>query len=264
REFQLAPMTSTPVTDGRSAAERRVHRRWAVDVDLLDVGPGHVLGALTTVDEDQHAGIPLAEVAGALELQLLAVMEDHPGTLGAGLFAGGGHDRGDQAEGDDVVHALEWGVERVGGLALVEVVDQPAGEAATSAGGDAARERAPRREVAVGGAAAAGAEVDALEGVPGDQHPAVAPVVDVDPAVAVADFTGAGEHDLAAVEQRHQGAVERAARDGADGIETQAALALGRVAVELVGADARLPVPLDEAGEVALPRAHGAVQPVGG
>src|SRR5215218_7893770 len=239
-------------------------RRRTVEVDLLDVGPGNVFGALTAVDEDQQAGIPLAEVAGALEPQLLAVMEGHPGALGAALFAAGGHDRGDQAEGEGVVHALGWGVERLGGLALVEVVDQPAGETAAGAGGDAARERVPRREVAVGGAAVAGAEVDTLEGVPGDQHPAVAPVVDVDPAVAVADIGGFGEHDLVAVEQRHQGAVARAARDGADGVETQAELTVGGVAVELVEADALLPVPLDEAGEVALPRAHRTVQPAGG
>ncbi len=157
--------------------------------------------ARQAIDEDQHAGILLAEVAGALELQLLAVMEDHPGALGAAPFAAGGHDRSDLAEGDGVVHALGWGVERLGGLALVEVVDQPAGEAAAVAGGDAARERSPRREVSVGGTAAAGAELDALEGVPGDQHPAVAPVVDVDPAVAVADFAGVGEYHLAAVER---------------------------------------------------------------
>src|SRR3954470_21879832 len=247
--------------------QRRVHRRRAVEVDLPDVGPGHVLGALTAGDEDQQAGVPLAEVAGAFEPQLLAALEGHPGALGAALFAAGAHDRGDQAEGDGVVHALGWRVERVGGLALVEVVDQPAGEAAAGAGGDAARERAPRREVAVGGAGisgSAGAEVDALEGIPGDQHPAVAPVVDVDPTVVVADFAGAGEHDLAAVEQRHQGAVARAARDGAEGVETKLELAAGGAAIELVGADALLPVPLDEAGEVALPRAHRAVQPVGG
>ena len=59
--------------------ERRVHRRRAVEVDLLDVGPGHVLGALMAVDEDQQTGIPLAEVAGALELQLLAILKGHPG-----------------------------------------------------------------------------------------------------------------------------------------------------------------------------------------
>ncbi len=41
-------------------------------------------------------------------------------------------------------------------------------------------------------------------------------------------------------------------------------LTVGGVAVELVGADALLPVPLDEAGEVALPRARRAVQPGGG
>src|SRR3954468_13919974 len=247
--------------------QRRVHRRRAVEGDLPDVGPGHVLGALTAVDEDQQAGIPLAEVAGALELQLLAAMEGHPDAPGAALFAAGGHDRGDQAEGDGVVHTLGWSVERIGGLALVEVVDQPAGEAAAGAGGDAARERAPRREVAVGRtgiSGSAGAEVDALEGVPGDQHPAVAPVVDVDPAVVVADVGGAGEHDLAAVEQRHLGAVARAARDRADGVETQLELFAGGAAVERVGADALLPVPLDEAGEVALPRAHRTAQPVGG
>ncbi len=41
-------------------AARPVHLRWAVEVDPLDVGPGHVLGALTAVEEDQHAGILLA------------------------------------------------------------------------------------------------------------------------------------------------------------------------------------------------------------
>src|SRR3954452_22604106 len=148
---------------GLAPAGRRIRRRRAVEVDLPDVGPEHVLGALAAGDEDQHAGIPRAEVAGALEPQLLAALEGHPGALFA---AGGHHDRGDQAEGDGVVHALGWGVERLGSLALVEVVDQPSGEAAGGAGGDAARERAPRREVAVVGTAAAGAEVDALEGVP--------------------------------------------------------------------------------------------------
>ena len=126
-----------------------------------------------------------------------------------------------------------------------------------------------RREIVVGrpgadgGAGGAGAEVDALEGVPGDQHPAVAPVVEVDAAVAAAHFRVRREHDLATVEERHQGAVGRAPGDGADGVEPQADLALGAAAVELVGADALLPVPLDVAGEVALPRAHRAMQPHG-
>ena len=88
----------------------------------------------TAVDEDQQAGIPLAEIAAALELQLLAALEGHPGALGAALFADRGHDRGDQAERDGVVHALGCSVERLGGLALVEVVDQPAGEAARRRG----------------------------------------------------------------------------------------------------------------------------------
>src|SRR6185295_3830589 len=86
----------------------------------------------------------------------------------------------------------------------------------------------------------------------------------VGPVVVAANFGGAGEHDLAAVEQRHQGAVARAARDGTEGVETKLELTVAGVAVELVGADALLPVPLDEAGEIALPRAHRTVQPVGG
>src|SRR5262245_13675346 len=190
---------------------RRVHRGRTVKVDLFDVGPEHVLGALNAVDENQHAGSPPAEVAAALKLQLLAIMKRHFGAL----FAAGKHNRGDHTEGDGVVHALGWGIERLGGLALVEVIDQAAGEAEAGAGGDAAHEWVTRREVAVRRAAAAGAEVEALEGVPGDQYSAVAPVVDVDPEVVVADLPGAGEHDLAAVEQRHQGAVARVARDGA-------------------------------------------------
>ncbi len=70
-----------------------------------------MIGALTVVDEDQHAGIPLAEVADALELQFVTTMQGHPGTLGAALFGAGEHDRGDQAEGDGVVHAFGWGVD---------------------------------------------------------------------------------------------------------------------------------------------------------
>src|SRR6185295_995652 len=149
-------------------AELRVRRLRAFEVDLLDLAPGHVLGPLVAADEDQDAGIPRAEVARRLQPQLFAVLESHPGSLGVALFAGG-HDRGDQAEGDGVVHALGWGVERLGGRALVEIEGQPAGEAAVGAGGDAARERAPRREVAVGGTRAlrtARAEIHALEGFP--------------------------------------------------------------------------------------------------
>ena len=108
----MAEVSFRPSARDPAPAERRVHRRRAVEVDLLDVGPGHVLGALTAVNEDQHAGIPLAEISAGLELQLLAVMEGHPGALGAALFAAGGHDRCDQAEGDGVVHALGRGVER--------------------------------------------------------------------------------------------------------------------------------------------------------
>ena len=70
------PMTSTPCS---LMAARRT-----VEVDLLDVGPGHVLGALTAIDEDQHASIPLPQVTLALEVQLLAVsMEVHRGALSA-------------------------------------------------------------------------------------------------------------------------------------------------------------------------------------
>ena len=68
---------------------RRIHRRRAVEVDLLDVGPGHVLGALPAVDEDQQARIPFAEIAGSLEQELLPVVEAHPRALVTALFGGG-------------------------------------------------------------------------------------------------------------------------------------------------------------------------------
>ena len=58
-------------------------------------------------------------------------------------------------------------------------------------------------EVVVGGAGDGGAEVDALEGFPGDEHPTVPLVVDEEAAVAGPDVSGAGEGDLAAVEQGH-------------------------------------------------------------
>src|ERR1019366_9560150 len=65
-------------------AKGRVHRRRAIESDLRDVGPGHVLGALTIV-----GGIPLAEVASALQLQFLATMQGNLGALGAALFGVG-------------------------------------------------------------------------------------------------------------------------------------------------------------------------------
>jgi RNA polymerase sigma factor (sigma-70 family) len=89
-------------------------------VDLLDLGPAYVLGLLKAVDEDQHAGIPLAEVAGELELQHLAAMEGHLGALDPAFSGVGENDRGNQAEEDGVVDGLGWGVERLRGFALVE------------------------------------------------------------------------------------------------------------------------------------------------
>jgi len=50
-----------------------------VEIDLLDVGPLDVLGALAAVDEDQHAPITRTEIAGAIELHLLAAMKCHSG-----------------------------------------------------------------------------------------------------------------------------------------------------------------------------------------
>ena len=66
-----------------------MYLRRSVEIDLLDVGPLRVLGALAAGDEDEHAGIGVAEIAGALELQHLAVMERHRGAPGAALFAAG-------------------------------------------------------------------------------------------------------------------------------------------------------------------------------
>ena len=53
---------------------------------------GMVLSALTVVDEDQHAAVAVAEIARAIERQLLAAMERHPGAPGAALVAACGHD----------------------------------------------------------------------------------------------------------------------------------------------------------------------------
>jgi hypothetical protein len=39
-----------------------------MEIDLLDVAPLDVLGALAAVDEDQHAAVPLTEIPGAIEL----------------------------------------------------------------------------------------------------------------------------------------------------------------------------------------------------
>src|SRR5512145_3125430 len=129
--------------------EWRVHRRRAIELDLVNLGPAYVLGLFSTFDEDQHAGIPTAQVAGEFELEYLATMKGHAGApraaLGTALFWCGQHDRVNQAEKDGVVDKLRWGVECFGGFALVEVVDQPAGKAAAVAKGHLARERAPGR-----------------------------------------------------------------------------------------------------------------------
>src|SRR5829696_5522711 len=53
---------------GALTLQRRVHRRRPVEIDRDDLGPRHVLGALTTFDKDQHAGVPRSEVACALQL----------------------------------------------------------------------------------------------------------------------------------------------------------------------------------------------------
>ena len=47
-------------------AELRIHRRRAFEVDRRDIGPKYIVGVPTAVDENQHAGSPLAEVAHGL------------------------------------------------------------------------------------------------------------------------------------------------------------------------------------------------------
>src|SRR4029434_338916 len=111
-------------------------------------------------------------------------------------------------------------------------------------------ERPPCWEVLVGGAAGAGAEVEPVEGVPGDQHSAVTLVADRDLERAVAGLAHVREYDLPAIEQRHRGAVGRAARDGADSVETQVEITIGGATFEFVGTEPRVPAPLDEAGKV--------------
>jgi len=60
-------------------------RRRPRQVDACDVRPRHVLGAFAALEEDKHAGIPSAEIAGRLELQHFAAPEGHAGRLSAAV-----------------------------------------------------------------------------------------------------------------------------------------------------------------------------------
>src|SRR5262245_5478214 len=104
-------------------------------------------------------------------------MQNNSGTL---AVATGRNDRSDHSEGDVIFHRVGRGVERVGRLAFVEVVDQPASEAAAVSRGDAAGERAPGGEVVIGGTATAAVKLDALESVPVDHDTSITRIVDVD------------------------------------------------------------------------------------
>src|SRR6185503_12789294 len=111
-------------------------------------------------------------------------------------------------------------------------------------------------------AAAMGAEVDALERFPTDEHAPVARVLDVDAAVVVVDVVGTGKHDAAAVGERHRRAAVRVALDGADGAHAHLVIvALLVLAVELVARHALVLVPLDVAAELAVARLYLAPQP---
>ena len=80
--------------DGKKALEETYEKRSGVLRGLADVG------------EDQHAGVPLAEIATRLELQLLATMEGHPDPTRSPFFAAWEHDRSDQSERDGVVDSF--------------------------------------------------------------------------------------------------------------------------------------------------------------
>src|SRR5687767_2690814 len=134
---------------------------WPLEVDSLDVGPRHMLGAIAAVEEDQHASIRLVQVSAALELQNFAAQERQFRALSAGHIAG--HDRGNDAEGDHVIDTLRRRIERLGGFAVVEVENQTAGEPAAGASGDVARERAPRLEIAIRWCGTDWNEIDAFE-----------------------------------------------------------------------------------------------------
>jgi len=115
-----------------TVATRRIE-----EINLRHVGPQHVLRTLTTVGKDQDARVPIAEVTRALELQGLAVIQNHRRMRGAAAVAAVANDRPDQAEGNVVVDAGDRGVERLGRLALVEVVNQAAGQPAAVTRADA-------------------------------------------------------------------------------------------------------------------------------
>ncbi|HYN41868.1 MAG TPA: RhuM family protein, partial [Thermoanaerobaculia bacterium] len=87
----------------------------------------------------------------ALDDERLKEVLTLPGGRDADAVAAGEDERDDPPEGDGATHASGSGIERLGDLALVEVVDLPAGTVVSGTGGDASRERPPRRDVARGG-----------------------------------------------------------------------------------------------------------------
>src|SRR5688500_9897103 len=195
--------STLPLAAASESEQRLEGRGGPIEVDPTHLLPGHVLGPLAGAGEDEHAAPRAAGVVGVPELQLVAAVE-HDLHAGRAIGAGWGWERldgGDQLERDAVVDALRFGVERVRGLALVEVEDHAPGETTPVARGDAAGEGSARRDVRVTEAAAAGGQLEALEAVPADQDPPVPRVVDGDPAIVPAHRAAPREEDLAPVER---------------------------------------------------------------
>jgi hypothetical protein len=62
-ENDRGELVGTPLT----SVERRVHGWRSIEIDSRDVCPSNVVGSLLAVGEDQHAGMAVAEIAGAIE-----------------------------------------------------------------------------------------------------------------------------------------------------------------------------------------------------
>src|SRR5688572_18809530 len=132
-------------------------------------------------------------------------MKGHAGAPAVALSPGGKHDGINQSEEDGVVNALRWRVECLGGFALIEVVDQAAGDAAAVTSRHLARHGTPWREVAVRRTTATGFELNEIENAPRNEHPAVAVVINVDPFTGEAVLASSvGQDDGFAVEQRYE------------------------------------------------------------
>ena len=144
-----------------------------------------------------------AEITRGLRGQTLAAQESYPADLGTPLVTSRRRDPGDQPKGDRITHSAIPDIEGVCGFRLVEVVNQTTGQGLAGLSRHGARDRPPRREVAVGRAGRAFAEFNMVEDLPRDRYSAEARVEDVNPTMILPRLSGATDLQLSAVVQSH-------------------------------------------------------------